>query len=120
MAAMHKQSNQLQTARLDLCEVRVQRDTLLGPMPCMFVTAIGRDDPFPTLITASLLFVEMEGRWMLGHLLIEDDDRRKGFARRYVARFGPRPHWQIGPDIRADRLMEVIRAASRTAEGASR
>ena len=120
---MPKAKSKPPSERLEYVERAVTRDTVLGPMPCVLVTALGRDDPMPVMVTATVLLVDNRGEWLLSHLLVEDESRRQGFAaevvafyeqrlgplpaawvspageafaRRYVERFGPRPHWQIG------------------------
>lgn len=83
-----------------------------------------RFDDIPDIYAATVQLVEVDcGHWILHHIIVDDDDRRKGvatrivqaiekehltigaafcsdegeaFARSYVTRFGVRPNWQIG------------------------
>lgn len=131
----------LQTPRLVLLETcHVRASSILGPTRCIYVNAWDRRDPAPCLITASLLLAATrDGEWVLSHVLIADEERRRGyatelvafyeerlgrlgacwvteggekFAAAYVDRFGPRPHWQIGKDPAIERLLERMGVTS--------
>lgn len=127
--------NIVTTTRLQLIETRHVRRTDAGRFDCLCVNAWERDDLIPTLLVASALLVELDGRWLLSHLMVEDDCRRRGFAtelvrfyeerlgelpagwvsdagaafaRSYIMRFGPRPHWQIGASPAAEQAWEQL------------
>jgi GNAT superfamily N-acetyltransferase len=134
----------LKTDRLTLLENLHIRKTLVGSLRCGIVNAWCSDDLFPTLIVANLLLVEMGGdRWLISHLLIEDEARRHGygseiirfyedrlgsldacwcsdsgtaFAKSYVAKFGPRPTWQIGVSEQGERFYQQVMAAKAGAQ----
>lgn len=110
---------------------------MFGPVECLAVTAWGKDEPAPMCITAAMLLVYMgNAGWLLSHILIEDDDRRKGyatelvrhyeqrfgqlgacwaskegaaFAKAYQRKWGPRPHWKIAPPPVDKRILEAVK-----------
>lgn len=123
--------NTLTTKRLTLLESAHTR----GGFRCVVINAWLTSGRFPSLIVGTVLLVNLREKWLLSHLLIEDEARRNGFATEivrfyeerlggldaawvsdsgeafgleYVARFGPRPNWQIGKDPAVEAAIEKL------------
>jgi GNAT superfamily N-acetyltransferase len=129
----------LQTKRLSVLEASHVMPTMFGPMRCVCANAWMRTDRFPSLLVASLLLVEVgrkNRRWLLSHILVEDESRRQGFAtellefyedrlgtvdacfasesgvgfaKSYIDKHGPRDTWRIVPTEESEALLAMVR-----------
>lgn len=125
--------NRPQTKRLRLFETTHRPNTIIGPIECVNVTALRLDDPMPIFIAVAALFCQTpDGKWVLQHIMVEEEERRRGFAeevvshyeqrlgslggafvsdsgeafaKAYIAKHGARPRWQVGPNVALDALL---------------
>lgn len=128
--------NLIESKRLSVLETNLTRKTLLGPMECVVFNVWRKDEPLPVMLTASGMLVKVgqpKSRWLLSHVMVEDEDRRLGiateivlfyedrlgeidacwasdtgaaFAQRYIERHGPRPHWRVGVSEEVEKLRQ--------------
>lgn len=111
--------------------------TLTGKMRVRYLNFIPDRMIFPSVVTATVLMVRItDQHWVLQHIMIDDDDRGKGwcekivlsieaehghfgaiwcsacgeaFARKFVRNHGERPLWRIGAysDEQIARLIQM-------------
>lgn len=102
----------------------VMTDTFQGSLRVRYINVIPSGDPMPSIVAATAMMVEFSPNvWILGHIMLDDSARGMGFAsemirtlesehgqfgaiwctksgeafaRKFVAKFGPRPSWKIG------------------------
>jgi len=117
------------------------RASIIGPQKCINIVAYPKGDKISTMIALAAPLIEMaDNRILLSHIIVEDEMRRFGictefvrfyedrlgqldacwvsktgiaFAKKYVERFGPRPHWQIGENPAHKDFLDALMARSR-------
>lgn len=110
-------------------------DTCFGQMT-MHINSYWDGDPCPLLVYGVAMMMRIRRKWVLNHLLVEDEYRRRGvgssilldlenrygqfgaawisdsgvaFAKAFVRRHGERP-WQIGGDPAIDAMLAAREA----------